>query len=435
MPFALSAFEPEKLNTDFTPSSNYAVNEAKNSALMAEYGRKSEAQKRLSGRMQDVQTAIQNHDIMNQGVVDLMEVNPELYKSISDAVQQRDKMAADKASKTADFMAGAVPYVAHAEERGQTKQQAWDDYKGFAQQSGVPLGQFAEMPYSDNALAMLKSSIYGIKGVLEGGASLQEENGALVTRTPLGDVKDVKVLPQEKADKAVPLYDKSGKPITVKVPGTNEVKIKMSDGSLASGGSVPAPEKPKEPDTITNAQRIQYEGKLRDDYRSDSKNFVEIQRQAQIIMRSLNDPSAAGTLAAATSFMKMLDPGSVVRESELGMAMQSTGALDRFMNYTNVIESGKVLTATQKQDFARLSQQYLEAAKDAQNKLNSRYSEIATQYGLNPKNIIMYVPEQGGRSKQSNIPTRNGKGWILHTDSKGNRAYVSPDGRQFERVK
>lgn len=189
------------MNTDFTPSSNYAVNEAKNSALMAEYGRKSEAQKRLSGRMQDVQTAIQNHDIMNQGVVDLMEVNPELYKSMSEAVKARDSVAKDQASKKADFMAGAVPYVAHAEERGQTKQQAWDDYKGFAQQSGVPLGQFAEMPYSDNALAMLKSSIYGIKGVLEGGASLQEENGALVTRTPLGDVKDVKVLPQEKAEK------------------------------------------------------------------------------------------------------------------------------------------------------------------------------------------------------------------------------------------
>lgn len=32
-------------------------------------------------------------------------------------------------------------------------------------------------------------------------------------------------------------------------------------------------------------------------------------------------------------------------------------------------------------------------------------------------------------------PAKNAKGWTLHTDAKGNRAYVSPDGSQFEEVK
>ena len=31
-------------------------------------------------------------------------------------------------------------------------------------------------------------------------------------------------------------------------------------------------------------------------------------------------------------------------------------------------------------------------------------------------------------------PFTNAKGWLLHTDAKGNRAYVSPDGKQFEEV-
>ena len=392
MPLALSQFDPLPMNREFTPSSNYAVDEAKNSALMGEYQRKKEASQRLSGRMPDVQKAIQNHDIMNQGVQDLMEVNPELYKTMSDAVKAQDEAAKSRAEQSANFMAGAVPYITGAEDRGQTKEQAWGDYLNFARQSGVPLGQFDNAPYSDNALALLKSSIYGIKGVLEGGATIKQENGALVTRTPLGDVKDVKVLPQDKAEKAVPVLDAKGRPVTVQVPGTNDVKIKMSDGTLAAGGSIPKPEKPE---TLKPSQKIQYEGQLRDDYRNDSKTFVEIQRQAKIIGESLNDPSAAGTLAAATSFMKMLDPGSVVRESELGMAMQSTGALDRFMNYTNVIQSGKVLTAQQKQDFGRLANQYLAAATDAQAKLNERYTAIANEYGINPKNIVMYDVSQG----------------------------------------
>lgn len=138
------------------------------------------------------------------------------------------------------------------------------------------------------------------------------------------------------------------------------------------------------------------EGKLRDDYRNDTKQYKEVLRQADIITTSLADPSAAGTLAAATSFMKMLDPGSVVRESELGMAMQSTGALDRFSNYINVVAQGQVLTAEQKQDFARLAKQYADAARQAMQGLNTRYSGLAESYGLNPKNIVEFAPVSGG---------------------------------------
>ena len=36
---------------------------------------------------------------------------------------------------------------------------------------------------------------------------------------------------------------------------------------------------------------------------------------------------------------------------------------------------------------------------------------------------------------QASAGARNAKGWKLHTDAKGNKAYVSPDGKQFEEVK
>lgn len=35
----------------------------------------------------------------------------------------------------------------------------------------------------------------------------------------------------------------------------------------------------------------------------------------------------------------------------------------------------------------------------------------------------------------ANLPESNSKGWALHVDAKGNRAYVSPDGKQYEEVK
>ena len=36
---------------------------------------------------------------------------------------------------------------------------------------------------------------------------------------------------------------------------------------------------------------------------------------------------------------------------------------------------------------------------------------------------------------KSTKPLTNNKGWTLHTDAKGNQAYVSPDGKQFEEAK
>lgn len=38
-------------------------------------------------------------------------------------------------------------------------------------------------------------------------------------------------------------------------------------------------------------------------------------------------------------------------------------------------------------------------------------------------------------SQATTQPQTNSKGWALNTDSKGNKAYVSPDGKQFEEVK
>ena len=168
--------------------------------------------------------------------------------------------------------------------------------------------------------------------------------------------------------------------------------------SIKPGTVLPAPVTEKKPD-ISPYQRIQVESGLRDDYRADSKNYAEIKRQSAIIKSALADPSAAGTLSAATAYMKMLDPGSVVRESELGMAMQAQGMIDRLQSYWTTIEMGKVLTPTQKADFARLSDQYLKAAEDAQRNLNARYSELATGAGIDPKRVVMYDVKPSAQEK------------------------------------
>lgn len=160
--------------------------------------------------------------------------------------------------------------------------------------------------------------------------------------------------------------------------------------------------KPKQ--DMTPYQRIQLEGGLRDDFRADSKTYDEIRRQHGLITTALKDKSAAGTLAAATSFMKMLDPGSVVRESELGMALASTGVTDRIMNYANVIQSGKVLTEQQRNEFASLTNEFLRAAQAEHDKRKNFYRQTATEYGLNPSRIIGRDEQQPKSQPRSIAP-------------------------------
>jgi hypothetical protein len=205
----------------------------------------------------------------------------------------------------------------------------------------------------------------------------------------------------------------------------------VRDGELPKGTppvDAPAPEKP-----MTKYQKIQLEGSLRDDYRKDSTNFVEIARQAKIIESSLNDDSAAATLASATAFMKMLDPGSVVRESELAMAMKTNGALDRMGNYINVIQSGQVLTKQQKADFAKLIKSYSNASNEAQRNLNKKYGQISSEYGLDPKRVVVYDVQKDDKPEKVDAKvTPQTK--IVKTRAdldkvKSGESYIAPDGK------
>lgn len=140
-----------------------------------------------------------------------------------------------------------------------------------------------------------------------------------------------------------------------------------------------------------DAKRMQdTEMKLADDYTAQSKGFKEVGDAYRTISTSLDKAttSPAATLASATKFMKLLDPGSVVRESELGMALAATGVFDRATNYYETLKRGKVLTPNQVKDFKSITEQIYTAAKQGQVEVDNSYRNRAKTYGLRPEVII-----------------------------------------------
>lgn len=128
---------------------------------------------------------------------------------------------------------------------------------------------------------------------------------------------------------------------------------------------------------------------LRKEFNSEPiyKGYQEVKNAWNQINTGLNAKSPAGDLAAATKFMKLLDPTSVVRESELLMAMQASGALDRLYNYAQMRVNGTKLTPTQREDFRKLSDEFYQTSLNQYNEKFNEYKDIALRNNLNPADI------------------------------------------------
>jgi hypothetical protein len=141
----------------------------------------------------------------------------------------------------------------------------------------------------------------------------------------------------------------------------------------------------------TKQDIFKQEQETRKDYLStpEVKGFNEMKSAYGQITAGLNAVSAAGDLTAATKFMKLLDPGSVVRESELYIAMDATGVLDKATNYYSRLSRGEKLTPSQREDFRNIATQLYKAAEKTKLGYDKQYEEIAKANNLDPSKIIV----------------------------------------------
>jgi hypothetical protein len=113
------------------------------------------------------------------------------------------------------------------------------------------------------------------------------------------------------------------------------------------------------------------------------KEFAGMQTAYSQVTSAIKQGTPIGDTAAATKIMKLLDPGSVVRETELGMAMAATGKMDRLKNYMDLYISGKKLTDSQRVEFQSLADQLYNAAATAYNSKRGEYERIGKGFKLN----------------------------------------------------
>jgi hypothetical protein len=131
-----------------------------------------------------------------------------------------------------------------------------------------------------------------------------------------------------------------------------------------------------------------YEEKIRKEYQTRTGKYRELDGTFSNIKTSAASANGPGDIALITSFMKMLDPGSVVRETEFATGRDTAGLYANLQNQLQKAKNGQFLNATQREQYVTLSQQYLDASKKRANEEKESLGKVVKNYGLNPENVF-----------------------------------------------
>ena len=151
---------------------------------------------------------------------------------------------------------------------------------------------------------------------------------------------------------------------------------------------------------------------------------------------NLSDASKAGTapgdMKMIFSYMKMLDPGSIVRESEYATAQNAAGIPQRIIGAYNKALDGQSLSPQQRQEFMAEARDIWKRKTKTFKATVDTYRQLAKNSGFNPNKVVTNVgnvlaytdpndaryvpmetaPEIPAQRKEGDIFTEIENGWI-----------------------
>lgn len=174
-------------------------------------------------------------------------------------------------------------------------------------------------------------------------------------------------------------------------------------------------------------------GGMRKEFTAQSQDFVKVRDSYARIEEVKNNPSAAGDLALIFNFMKMLDPGSTVREGEFANAQNAAGIPDRIRNMYNRAKSGERMSDNQRTDFVGQAEGLMRAQRGKQAELENQYRGIAERAGMNPADVVIDYQgsyRQGDGSRGNQEPGAGGGTPRAEYDLQGNPINKGAKGKK-----
>ena len=166
-----------------------------------------------------------------------------------------------------------------------------------------------------------------------------------------------------------------------------EAKRAEAEANQMAAGIIPADKRPEA------------EGKFRKEYSDQTKGYQEVKSAYGRVLAS--DQTAAGDIALIFNYMKMLDPGSVVREGEFATAQNAGGVDAKVYNLYNQLMTGERLKPEQRKMFTKQAENLYTQAGKQEAIVRQGIERIAKGYGLKTENIFYTPTEEAPKAPTS----------------------------------
>ena len=165
------------------------------------------------------------------------------------------------------------------------------------------------------------------------------------------------------------------------------------------------------------------------------KNYNTAQEQINKVLAGAKQDSAAGDVSLIFTFMKVLDPTSVVREGEQATAANAAGIPSRVRNAFNKALTGEKLSLEQRKDFVSTAIKLFQTNQRALDQFRTSFNTALNEREIKKSDVFF---DSDFRPKQ--IKSASGQvidvppGTILEEfDINTNEfIYKMPDGRRFK---
>jgi hypothetical protein len=108
--------------------------------------------------------------------------------------------------------------------------------------------------------------------------------------------------------------------------------------------------------------------------------------------KDVNKAVPADDMALVFSFMKMMDPGSTVREGEYANAENTRGVPESVRARYNKVLEGDLLTPQQRTEFIGTAGKIKDAQVGRQKEIYGQYKDISSRYGFDPMQVLGQEP-------------------------------------------
>lgn len=190
-------------------------------------------------------------------------------------------------------------------------------------------------------------------------------------------------------------------------------------------------------DRIAGQEQRSGSRQLREDFESqpEVKNFNTVRQSYEDIKRLTSSGTATDDMATTFAFMRMLDPTSVVRESEYALVGRAQGISGRALVALQRVSTGQSLTPDLRRALADTAETVYRSRQDRYNQLVQQFRGYAQEDGYDPNRVVpLNQTQQGNANRQRSGNTPGVRFDLTPAQRQARQQVIGSGGRPSERL-